>query len=385
MLLIEDLKNLATIPGPCLTILEPVRDPVLQVTKADTRLIAASQEADDLLLRHGFSAQDRENFLAPIRNLATNTDWTGRAGSIAIFRAPGFTKATFWPDVLEPRVTLADQFLILPLLAGMAADRNYWVLALSINRIQLFRGTGAEFTEYELPADLPRSLADFMGFDKPDHDLEARSAKGPSSGGGFGIHFGTTSVPETEAAHLHDYFRAINHALLPIAGREGGDPLVLVAVPRELALYRAINTYSPLVGDAIHGSAHALGLNRIHKEALELVAAHSQRRTETTERELDAAAGRKLLLTELNAISKAAGNGQIARLYFNRELAAAKTAVPVTQALINGIALTVLSNSGTVVCCEACCEGKVPEGGVAAVLRYRTPEPAQPELATTAK
>ena len=382
MLAIEDLKNLATIPGPCLTIFEPVRDTVLQVTKAATRLVAAAQEADELLAKKGLSDEDRENFLAPIRKFATNTDWTGRNGSVALFRAPGFTKATFWTDVLEPRIVLDDQFLILPLLTGMAAERNYWVLALSINRIHLFRGIGAEFTEYDLPADLPRSLADFMGFDKPDHDLEGRSAKGPSSGAGFGVHFGTTSVPESEAAHLHDYFKAINRAVLPILGRDGGDPLVLAAVPRELSLYRAANTYAPLVEDAVHGNADALGFERIHKDALALIAAHTLRRTEQWQRELDAAAGRKLLLTDLAEIAKAAGYGQIGRFYFNRELAASKTAQLETHALVNRIALTVLHNSGVVVSCE----GNIPEGGAAAILRYRASGQApQPELATSTR
>ncbi|HYA17110.1 MAG TPA: hypothetical protein VEF06_06580 [Bryobacteraceae bacterium] len=386
MLAIEDLKNLATINGPCLTILEPVRDPVLQVTKATTRLIAAAQEADDLLATKGFTEEERENFLAPVRKFATNTDWTGRAGSVAIFRAPGFTQATFWPDVLEPQIHLAEHFQVLPLLAGMTAERNYWVLTLSINNIHLFRGTGDAFTEHELPADLPRSLADFMGFDKPDHDLESRSTKGPSSGPNsgseFGVRFGTMSVPEREAAHLHDYFRTINRVLLPILGREGGDPLVLVAVPRELALYRAVNTYAPLVEDAIHGNVHAMGFERIHKEALELIAAHGLRKTEVWERELDTAAGRKLLLTDLDEIARAASYGQVWRFYFNREVAAARTPQPDTRAMVNRIALTVLNNSGAVICCE----GKVPEGGAAAILRYRTPEEAaRPELATTIK
>lgn len=47
--------------------------------------------------------------------------------------------------------------------------------------------------------------------------------------------------------------------------------------------------------------------------------------------------------------------------------------------LLAGIAAD-RNNSGAVVCCE----GKVPDGGVAAVLRYRAPEPAQPELAVSA-
>jgi hypothetical protein len=369
MLAVEDLKNLATVKGPCLTILEPVRDPVLQVTKPATRIVAAVQEADKLLALQGLTAEDRENLLAPIRKFATNTDWVGRSGSVAVFRAPGFTQATFWPDTIEPLVTVGEAFQVLPLIAGMAAERNYWVLALSINHIHLFRGAGVTFNEVELPGDLPRSLADFTGLDKPDHDLEGRSAKGPSSGAGFGVRFGTTSIPESEAAHLHDYFRTINRALLPVFAGHPDFPLIIAAVPRELALYRTVNTYPALVEDGIHGNADALGPERLHKEALALVAAHGLRRAEASARDLDAAAGRKLLLTDCAAIAKAAGQGQVARFYFNRELR--------NEPSFNSIALAVLHDSGEVISCE----GAIPQGGAAAILRYRSPDetaPAEP-------
>ena len=381
MIAIEDLKNLATISGPCLTILEPVRDPVSQVTKADTRLIAATQQADGLLREKGFSELDRENLLAPVRKFALNTEWAGRSGSVAIFRAPEFTQATFLPGVLEPEVRLADQFLILPLLAGLAAERNYWVLALSIKRIHLFRGKGKEFTEFELPESLGRSLADFTGLDKPDHDLEGRSAKGPSSGAAGGVRFGTTNVAESEAAHLHDYFKAIDRAIHPIMGRNGGDPLVLAAVPRELALYRAVNTYSPLVEESIHGSPDALGFERLHKTALELVAAHSLHAMDHYRNDMDAAAGRKLLLTDLSLVMEAARLGRVSRFFINREATAGGTKALENEELVNSVALAVLNHSGTVVCCES----QLPAGGVAAILRYRTEGEtvAAPELATT--
>jgi hypothetical protein len=381
MIAIEDLKNLATISGPCLTILEPVRDPVSQVTKADTRLVAAAQKAEEMLEKKGFSQGDRERFLAPVRNFAVNTEWAGRGGSVAIFRAPGFTQATFWPDTLAPEVRLGDQFMVLPLLTGLAAERNYWVLALSINRIHLFRGKGREFTEVELPESLPRSLADFTGLDKPDHDLEARSAKGPSSGAAGGVHFGTTNVPESEAAHLHDYFKTIDRAIHPIMGRNGGDPLVLAAVPRELALYRTVNAYTPLAEESIHGSPDALGHERLHKDALEVVAAHTLTAMDKIRKEMDVAAGRRLLLTDPAEVLAAARLGKVARFFINREATEGGTKALENEEVINSAALAVIHNSGTVVCCE----GQVAPDQVAAILRYRTEDENTPsaELATT--
>jgi len=376
---IQDLKKLATIPGPCLTILEPLRDPVVHRTKASEMLLNAAQEADRLLREKGFGEEDREHFLAPIRNFAANTDFAGRSGGVAVFRSPGFTQATFWPDELAPKVTLAEEFQVLPLLAGLTAERNYWLLALSINRIHLFRGEGTRFSEFTLPADLPRSLADFMGFDKPDHDLEGRSAKGPSSGAGFGVRFGTSSVPETEAAHLHDFFKLIAHTIHPIMGRDGaGDPLMLAAVPRELALYRVVNTYSPMVEEAIHGSPDALGFERLHRTALELIAAHNGKTGKAAVGQLEAAAGRKLLLTDPLAIASAAAAGQVAQIFIQPGIGGDKS----NEAVVNRAVLAVIATSGTVSWAPEGLDG-FGQNGVAAILRYAASgSPGEPELAT---
>jgi len=72
----EDLKRLAAVSGPCLTIFEPLRDNYSQVTKPDTRIVAAIQEAARLLEEKGFDAAERDEMLRPLMNLAANT--TGR-------------------------------------------------------------------------------------------------------------------------------------------------------------------------------------------------------------------------------------------------------------------------------------------------------------------
>ena len=356
-----DVKRLAAIQGPCLTVFEPLRDVFSQVTKADTRLTGAAQRADALLAERGFDATARNNFLRPLLRIARNTRWAGRTGSLILFRAPGFTKASFWPDILQPRVELAQEFLIVPLLAGLGAQRNFWVLGLSVNEVRLFRGDLQGFTEVELPAGLPRSLAEAGGFEQPDHDLEARSAPGATSGQTAAIRFGTSSEHETRARHLHDFFKMIDRAIKPILGKTG-DPLILAAVPRELAIYREVNTYAPTLERAIHGSPEALGTRRLYQTALQLLPRESAPAVEEFRRELEAAAGKGLLVRDSAAIGQAAGRGQIERLFIGPNPRG-------DEEVMNAAALAVLRNSGSVVSGEALKAGE----DAAAILRYRVP------------
>src|ERR1700753_1816551 len=100
MLTQDDLKRLAGICGPCLTIFEPLRDSYSQVTKPATRVASAIRGAERLLGEKGFSAAEREEFVKPLRKVAANTDWKAHRGSLVMFRSPDFTMTTFWPEAL---------------------------------------------------------------------------------------------------------------------------------------------------------------------------------------------------------------------------------------------------------------------------------------------
>jgi hypothetical protein len=369
MIVLNDMKKLSAIHGPCLTIYQPLRDAFSQVTKADTRLNAAAHRADELLIAKGFDAEARARFLRPIFKIARNTDWTARNGSIVIFRAPGFTKAGFWPDILEPDVAVSDEFVVLPLLPGFNAKRTFWVLALSIKNVRLFRGSADGLSEVDLPASLPRNLSDAESFATPDHDLAGQSAPGGSNGQMGSVHFGTSSLHNKQAAYLRDFFRMVNRAIASRLARSG-DPLVLAAVPRELAIYRDLNTYPELVAEAIHGSPDSFVAHQLFERARAIIAAGQASPDLKSRKELDVAAGRGLLLTEAIAIRNAARFGQVERLFVDTRSAADKD-------LINSAALAVFRTSGKVVC------GELPNGEAsAAVLRYRIPK-AEPILATS--
>jgi hypothetical protein len=355
MIVLKDVKKLSAIHGPCLTIFQPLRDPYSQVTCAETRVTAAAQKADQLLIENGFDIEARARLLRPIFKIARNTDWSGRNGSVVIFRAPGFTKASFWPEILEARVALADEFFVLPLLAKLTSKSTFWLLTLSIRNVRLFHGSPAGLEEVELPANLPHNLMDAEGFAPPDHDLAGQSSGGGQTGS---VHFGTSPMHDKQAVYLHDFFKAIDRAIRPRLTRSG-EPLVLAAVPRELAIYRHVNSYTGLLAEAIHGSPDATNPHRLHEQALQLVIAHEKPFNGKAHRQMEAAADKGLLLTEPTAIRDAARLGQVEKLFI-------QTGRCADEDPMNGAALAVLRNSGSIISGES-----TEETAVTALLRYR--------------
>jgi len=374
----DDLKRLAEVSGPCLTIIQPLRDTWSQVTKPETRIVAAIQEAGRLLDERGFDAAEREEMLRPLRKVAVNTAWSGRTGSFVMFRAPGFTLTGFWPDELSPRVHFAEEFLVLPLLAGFMRDRDFWLLALSIKSVKLYRGSLQGLTEVALPPGVATNLADDEAFDSPDHSLRGRSSAGPSVGGMKGVQFTTAAAHEGEPTYLHDFFKSIDRGIHPLLARDP-HPLILAGVTRQLAIYRKVNTWTPLVTEEIHGSTETFAADLLYAQAAEAAGAFATNGAQCTLRDIESATGRGLVERDSEAMIAAAGRGQIADLVI--ETAAA--GLPDREAFINWNALATIRNGGRIRFVKTSLAGE----GVAAILRYRAEAAAGagPEAATSSR
>jgi hypothetical protein len=363
MLTHDDLKRLAAVTGPCLTIFQPLRDEYSQVTRPDTRIGTAIQEADRLLAAKGFKLAEREDMLRPLHKAASHTEWAGRTGSVIMFRAPDFTMVHFWPEALAPRVHFGQEFLVLPLLPELLSNRDFWLLALSIRSVRLFRGGRNGLVEAPLPRGVPRSLSQNEQFDRPDHSMRDRAGAGPSVGNMKGVQFGTSSAHELQPNYLHDFFKAIEHGIHPVlmADRQ---PLILAGVTRELAIYRRVNAYSPVLTGAIHGSPEALGMEALQTQAMELIAAYSAMATDGTLREMDEAASHSLLVTDPAEIIEDARIGQVDELI----VSAAAAGLEQREDSVNWAALATIRNSGRISVLSA----TQLESGVAAILRFRS-------------
>jgi len=368
MLTNSDLKNLAEVSGPCLTIYQALRDEYSQVTKPETRIVAAIQEAERLLTDKGFSPSECDGMLRPARRIAKNTDWTGRTGSIVMFRAPGFTLTTFWPEVLPQRVCFGEEFLVLPLLPACLSRRDFWLLGLSTQAVRLLRGSGADMAEVALPEGMPKGVSEAGGFDQPDHSLRGRSTAGPSVGGMKGVQFGTSpSAHEIKTEHLHDFFKVIDRGIRPILTADP-HPLILAGVARELAIYRKVNTYAPLLAEGIHGSPNASGTHDFYAKAAEMISAYNAQELQASFKEMEEAANRGLLITDPVAIIDAARAGQVRELVLSPK----SSGFGRREKIINWVALATIRNSGRIAFLKA--PKLAAETGFAAILRFRAAE-----------
>ena len=328
--------------------------------------MAAIQVAAQVLEEKGFDEAEREEMLRPLLKLASNTDWTGRKGSVVMFRSPEFT-------ITSPRAGHASlrgcisrrSFLCCHYFPGLLSKRDFWLLTLSINSVRLFHGASDGLVEVALPKDVEsKTCPETKDSISPSTVSRGRSSAGPSVGNMKGVQFGTSSAhaSELQKDYLHDFFKSIDRGIHGILAKDP-QPLILAGVTRELAIYRSVNTYSPVLTGSVHGSVEKFATGDVHSKAVELMSAYSARAMDATLVEMEEAGNRGLLASDPAEVIEAANNGQIADLI----VSPAASGFGQREGLINCAALATIRSGGKISVLTA----SRPGDGVAAVLRYR--------------
>lgn len=241
----KDLRELAKIEGPCVTIYVGGHKAGSGSRPMKVRLPALLAEAERLLEQRGVLPTDRQSLMEPLRERAGEVDLgSGHAGGLALLRSPRDFEQAWLPWDVEDKVVLEGYPLLTPMSEGMKSHRRFLLLAVSKKHTRLLDCGTAGQQPLTLPAGVAQSLEEFEGFDKPDHN-RGRTGAGAS--------FTMDTSFEKQPNYLHDFCRALERGLQPLL-EQRGLPLLIAGATAELSAYRAVNRYKLLVPGAIEGS-----------------------------------------------------------------------------------------------------------------------------------
>jgi hypothetical protein len=250
--------------------------------------------------------------LEPIEGIVRELQSDYPGSPVAIFRSPSTLLAIPAPQ-LKPVALIEDRFDLRSLLGVAASQKSFWILALSQNRTRLLKCT--EATSEEVPLeDTFVNLHESMQTKQPDHVLDNRAAAGPSAGSSGGVMFGTAADADNKDQYLTNFFlqidRAVNAAL-----RGQRDPLVVVGVEYELALYHRLNTYAHICEPGIHGSPDGLDGREMHRRVLDFLTERTAARGTEINGDFDKKVGTGHASTHVQEIVAAAFQGRVSHLY----------------------------------------------------------------------
>lgn len=299
--------------GPCVSIYQPAPAPPEQGWHPrHTRVRARNflREAARRLATHGLDARHAERLLQPARRLLDDRTLRPHDGhGVAVFVSPAMIR-TFRVPVVEPLVAVDERFHLAPLVASLTATQHFYVLALSLNRTRLFRGTRDDIAELAL-SGIPVSLRDALQRDGYKRQLQFHTGTPMRRTRRAAVFHG--HAPDAKADILR-FFRQIDRAVTAVI-RDTPAPLVLATVEYLAPIYAAASAHPWLVDAPITGNPERLSASTLHGRACPILDADFDRERQIAAIRYLGLRGTGKTANDVASIMTAALNGRIGVLF----------------------------------------------------------------------
>jgi hypothetical protein len=189
--------------------------------------------------------------------------------SLAVFRSAEMFRVAWVQERVPSQALVGPHFYVRPLLRELTSHKAFYILALSRKNIRLLRCTMRDSEEIPFPKSTVTNYEDYYNSPKPDHTLDNRASGGPDMGGGA-VMFGTAADALDKKDDIGHFFRHIDNGLNE-ALRGKTDPVVLVGVEYELAIYRSVSKFPRLAEEAVQGAPNSLKAGEMHARAIEAI------------------------------------------------------------------------------------------------------------------
>jgi hypothetical protein len=229
------------------------------------------REAEKYLCERGMNEHDAKVFLQPAaRMINDNEFWQHQDAGLAVFVAKDAFHKYRLPIEFQALAVVQERFYIKPLLPALTEGERFCILALSQNHVRLFDCGRRNVREVNLE-NVPRSMADALGYELTSPGMQYQSATSPSrESAGPPNHQGqvASAYEEDFKSDIQQFFRALNRGLKNYL--RAGQPLVLAGVEYLLPIFRRENKHEPIVG-SITGNFDVERPENLHARAWTLV------------------------------------------------------------------------------------------------------------------
>ncbi len=335
-------------------------------------------QAKEKLVAAGVRAPDAAAFLEPAQRLVGDSHfWQKQRDGLAVFLSPSVAFVYRVKLALPERVVVGPSFALRPLLPLLTDAPEFYVLALSLNNVRLFKGNREALANVEL-ADTPTSLDEALRY--TELGKEHLSFSVAPSGAGDAISYGRGIKSDILKDEVLAFFQQLNKGVVAAIGKSQA-PLILAGVDYLFPIYREANSYAFLVEEGIPGNPERALPADLHARAWPIAAPLFKRGRETDAARYRELAGTGRTATAIEHVAPAAAQGRVETLFVSRDAtqwgvfdAVTGTVTPHADAVAGDedlvdVAATAAYLNGAAVHVVGAAE--MPEAGpFAAILRY---------------
>lgn len=326
----------------------------------------------------GLTPQQIAKRLDPLEELREDgAFWREQAGGLAIFATEDWMKAFRLPTSFRPEFRLANHFYIVPLTAELGDAREFYLLALELERIRLFRGSRHGMEEISVSGRIPDRMEDRVGYDYEEKGLQFRSQHQAHSAAGY---HGHDEADRDRKNEIQRFFRSVDKGLLPLL-REAPAPLLIASQEYLASIYREVTSYQPVLDEILTANLSEVSDPELWEQALGVINPIFDREQQEKWARFEEFHGSGKATGQMDRILMAALEGKVDALFVNREAELRGTFDPDTrtmkvvsdpgpfdESLVNLAVNRTLEQGGTVYLIEP---EDLPKGSDTAVALFR--------------
>lgn len=218
------LKNLTAIKDePCISIYMPTHrvHPANATDPISFKNIY--KKALHYIKEHDLS--HHEKLIQPLEKLIDDKAfWDYNNEGLAIFVSAHDTQILRLPEKVQEIVCVADSFCVKPLFKLYHENQPYYLLALGLDDVQLYRGDKYQLEKLDITDKVPTSMKEALGDELTDNHLHASVVQGA------GLH-GYMEKSQEEDIDMDRFFRKVDQAILEHYPIPQDVPVLLAALP----------------------------------------------------------------------------------------------------------------------------------------------------------
>ncbi len=385
LLSVDTLKELVEqAQGVCVSIYMPTYRAGAETQQNPIRFKNLIRQAESNLVDYAFSSTEANKFLEPALQLDQDDFWQHQDEGLAIFIAEGFYRFFKLPFSVNELVVVADRFHLKPLMPLLTGDEEFYILALSQQRVRLLQASRYNVEEVEV-AGLPESMDAALQYDETAKEGQFRISTSKGGTNNSFQHSGTfhgQGSPDQDDVKrdILQYFHIVDRCLHEILKNKHA-PLILAGVEYLLPIYQEANTYAHLMEAGITENPEILKPEELHAQALSLVEPYFSQAEKQALDHYHELQNTGKTSSDLQEVIPAAYYGRVEQLFVavgvqqwgnfdpqSSELEIHPDTQPGDEDLLNSAAIQTLLNGGEV---YAVPPDEVPgEAPLAAVFRY---------------
>ncbi|WP_208558865.1 hypothetical protein [Marinilactibacillus kalidii] len=315
-----------------------------------------------------------DTFLNELQMVRDDTDfWRKATESIVFYVTKTNTYFYRLSVAVNNNVVLSNQAYVLPLIANFQYVSYFHLLCLNHDKFTLYNGRGSRLQEISLPDDAPTNLEKALGDELTGGELNAGDYNGSS---GQAMFHGHNEKSNEVQIDQDNYFRAVDKYVYDHYTKPTGIPLVLFALPENIADFERLSKNPKLDETKVEGSTAQLTTAEIEEKAKAVVNDIIDRRYKALVEKFNETTPEFKLEAQYNDLAMASIQGKIDTLLIEDNYQVQGTIDENGQyqegteinAYVNQLTQNVLKTSGKVYVLD---KASMPsDTGIAALLRF---------------